>query len=184
MNPAHLHLLVNHLPIIGFLFAIPLAALALLRPGDRGIFTAVALVVALAAGGGVASQLSGEGAEEVVEDLPDVRESLIHEHEEAAEAATVVAVATALLALGLLGWRAKRGGDLPRPALAGMLLATLVAGGAMARVGQLGGVIRHTEIREGAAAQPGAGEARGEAAGEAAGEGEEEGEEEGEDDDR
>ena len=74
MNDAHLHLLVNHLPIVGAMLSLPLFGLALLMPKDRGALRAAVLVAVFTALGGVAADLTGEPAEEVVEGLPDVTE--------------------------------------------------------------------------------------------------------------
>ncbi|MFC7671286.1 hypothetical protein ACFQT0_30695 [Hymenobacter humi] len=85
MNQAHWHLLLNHAPILGSLFGLVLLLLAvalrlqpvLLRTGLVTLIVAALLTIP--------TQLTGDGAEEVVEDQPGVSEPLIHEHEEAAE---------------------------------------------------------------------------------------------------
>lgn len=175
MNTAHLHLLVNHLPILGAFLSLPVLAVALWRNRETTVFGVAVMLLILATAGAGASMRTGEGAEEAVEELPGVSERLIEDHEEKAELATGLSVATAVLALGALGWALKRGDGVPRAAVGVVLLANLVTAGAMASVGAAGGVIRHTEIRDGAA-QPG-----GDAAGGQAAEGGEEEEEEEED---
>lgn len=178
MNAAHLHLLVNHLPILGAFLSLPVLAVALWRNQDRSVLGVAAMLLVLAAGGAGASMNTGDGAEESVEHLPGVSEQLIHEHEEKAELATGLSVATALMAVGVFAWAMKRGdGAAPRGAIAALLLANLGTSGAMAATGAAGGEIRHTEIRD-AAAQGGAAAAGGEA--NEGGEEEEEEEEEGE----
>lgn len=173
MNAAHLHLLVNHLPILGAFLSVPVLAVALWRARDRTAIGIAAMLLVLAAIGAGASLNTGEGAEEGVEGLPGVSEALIHEHEEKAELATGLSVVTALLALGALGLAVKRGEEgAPRAVIGAVLLANLVTAGAMAGVGASGGVIRHTEIRDGATAAQG-GEAAGGEQGEAGEEGEE-----------
>ena len=49
MNDAHLHLLVNHLPIIGMFLAAPVLLLAFARAEGLGALRAGALLLALAA---------------------------------------------------------------------------------------------------------------------------------------
>lgn len=152
MNAAHLHLLVNHLPIIGAFLAVPLLLLALLRRQELSGIRAAAFVLALAALGAGASMRTGEQAEEVVEDAAWASEARMHDHEERAEVATPIAVITALLGLGVLIWSERK--KVVNPSLVGglTLLATISAG-TLAWVGASGGEIRHDEIRDGSAPQ-------------------------------
>lgn len=153
MDATHLHLLVNHLPILGTFFALPLLLLALWRRAEPWLFVGATLLLLAAAGGAVVAEESGEGAEETVEHLPGVSEALIHEHEERAEVATPLAVVTGLAALGVAVFSLKRRQTwLPGGAV--VLLLTGATAGAMAWVGQSGGLIRHTELRDPAAATP------------------------------
>jgi hypothetical protein len=92
--------------------------------------------------------LTGEPAEEAVEDLPGVAESLIELHEEAALAATIAVGLVATFALGVLAWFRRR--PLPRWPILVATAATLAVSGMMAWTANLGGMIRHTEIRSGA----------------------------------
>lgn len=147
MNAAHLHLLINHLPILGSVFAIPLLMLALWRRSEPGTLYGAVLVLIVAAGGAVAADQTGEGAEEAVEDLPGVTESLIHQHEESAEVAVILALATAAVAIGATVLTARSGRV--HPLATGILLSAALASSAtMANVGWAGGQIRHTEVRE------------------------------------
>ncbi|HNC99891.1 MAG TPA: hypothetical protein PKW90_27440, partial [Myxococcota bacterium] len=92
----------------------------------------------------------------------------IHTHEEAAETAAALGGVAMVVGLGL--WVAGgRREQVPAWAPAGLALVSLVATGAMGYAGATGGVIRHTEIRDGAPAAGGA-----EAEGEEGEEGEEE----------
>ena len=67
MNAAYVHLTLNHVPVLGVVFALPLLGFGLLRRNPAllraGWVTLVA--VALVA---IPVYLSGEGAEEIVED--------------------------------------------------------------------------------------------------------------------
>ena len=167
MTDAHLHLLVNHLPIVGAALSTLLWGLALLTGGERGALRAAALAAVFTGAGAVASQLTGEPAEEAVERLPWADEALMHEHEERAEAATVVAVISGVL--GLVAWGIAEKKDKGHIALTGAaLVGAIGTAGLMGWTGQAGGQIRHDEIRDGApttttgavgAAEAGAGEA-------------------------
>ncbi len=73
MSGPFVHLALNHLPIVGTLFVIALLAVAGVRGSGEltRVSLAALLVLALVA---VAVYLSGEAAEEAVEDLPGVAE--------------------------------------------------------------------------------------------------------------
>ncbi len=150
MNAAHAHLLVNHLPIIGAMLAVPLLALAALIPKQRGLVLAAAVVLTLGAAGGGLALASGDAAEDVVEGLPGVSEADIEAHEERAEVAIGFAVVAALASLAAAGLEIDRGTPAPRLAVLGLLVLSLANAGVMAWTGASGGVIRHTEIRDGA----------------------------------
>ena len=148
MNEAHLHLLLNHFPIIGTLFGGLFLAYGLFAK-NKSILHAGLLLLFLMALLAIPTQLTGEGAEEIVERL-GVDHEVIHEHEEAAELAIWFMSGLGLLALvTLLISRRTSGRD---TVLRGLYVATLafsvVVFVMMARVGSLGGEIRHTEVRE------------------------------------
>ena len=162
MTDAHLHLLVNHLPIVGAALSTLLWGLALATGGERGARRAAALAAVFTGAGAAAAQLTGEPAEEAVERLPWADEALMHEHEERAEAATVVAVISGVL--GLAAWAVAEKKDKGHIALTGAaLVGAIGTAGLMGWTGQAGGQIRHDEIRDGAPAgamgAAGAGEA-------------------------
>lgn len=147
MNQAHLHLLVNHLPIVGSLFALVLLGAGLLR---RNASLIQAGLVAVVAAGVlcVPAQLTGGGAAAVVHDMPRVSRALIQTHAQAAEWgfwAVESAAALALFGLLLLKNASPHARRLAWLALAVAALSF----GLLARAGSLGGLIGHPEIREG-----------------------------------
>ena len=145
MNDAHLHLLVNHLPIVGSLLSVLLLSLALWR-GERGALAAATLALAFTGLGAGAALWTGEPAEDFVEHrVAGADEGLMHEHEERAEVATVLAGLGAAAGIGLLAL----GSSAPKIAGYGLLGLSIASAGAMAWTGAAGGPIRHTEIRDG-----------------------------------
>ncbi|HXG44215.1 MAG TPA: hypothetical protein VNJ71_05575 [Gemmatimonadales bacterium] len=153
MNAAHLHLVVNHLPVAGLLFGIALFAAARIRRSED-LARAALWTFFLTGVAGLGAYLTGSGAEETVEGLAGVSERLVERHEEAALLATAAAGVAGLIALtGLIGLR--RGSAFPGWFNAAMLAGALVAGGLMARAANLGGQIRHPEIQGTALAGPG-----------------------------
>jgi hypothetical protein len=98
MNWAHVHLMLNHFPLVGIGFATLLLIVAMLRKSKELIIVALAFVV-LVSLWAIPAYLTGEPAEEVVEELPGISEELIKEHEEKAEIAFIFVEVTGALAL-------------------------------------------------------------------------------------
>ena len=145
MNAAHLHLLVNHVSLFAVAFGAAALAYSLLKP-SRDLRVAASVLFLLAATFGWIAVESGEGAEEIVEHLPGVEESFIEEHEEAAEAAQASVFVLAICALfmeAVARWKA----SWLKKTQAFVLLIAVLSVGLIARTAQLGGQIRHTEIR-------------------------------------
>lgn len=142
---AHLHLMLNHLPIVVTALGLLLLVVAMLRRQDTLARVAFAFFV----GGGLAAlptYLTGEPAEELVEGLPGVTEAIIERHEDAALSAAIIVGVLGAFALLLL-WRYRRATALPTWAVRIALVGALVGSAAMARTGLLGGEVRHTEFR-------------------------------------
>ena len=144
MDPVHLHLMLNHLPVVGTLFAFLLLGFALIKRSNElkkvalGTF---AIIAALA----IPAYLTGEPAEELAEKLPGVTESVIDPHEDAAKIAFALILATGAVALsGLVVLRAK---TVPQLFAVSVLALSLAAASALAWTANLGGKIRHTELR-------------------------------------
>jgi len=149
MNGAHLHLLLNHVPVIGAIGILLLAFVAWLRKSSDVLRT----TLLFAFGNAVAAlvvYLTGDGAEDLVRQLPDVSRAMIERHEDAALVATIAAGALGLASLvALLVYRKRTP---PAWATRAMLLAAFVPVAFMGWAANLGGQIRHTEIRPGAPA--------------------------------
>ncbi len=141
MNAAQIHLLLNHLPILGILFGTVLLAFALWRKKPEMARLSLALFVftGLVA---IAVYFSGEGAEELVEHGPGVSESLIEAHEDAALFAFIAALVLGAVSLAALFLR-----GLHRRLAPVALALALVTSGLMVWTGSLGGTINHPEIR-------------------------------------
>jgi uncharacterized membrane protein len=148
MNWAHVHLLINHFPVIGVLGAILLLVYSLVRKSEEvtmvsfGAFVLIALIT-------LAVYFTGQAAEDVVKNLPGVTETYIGRHEEMAELALVLIEALGVLSLvGLFLLR--RSGSIPKWAVVMVLVTSLIAAAVVGLTANLGGQIRHTEIRDNA----------------------------------
>ena len=146
MNFAHLHLLLNHFPIIGTIVGLGLFLVSLvgrnddLRRASLIIFPAMALLAIFAF-------FSGVGAQGAIKKAPGISEALIERHQGAAMLALIFMVATGAFSLAAL-WTSQ-GKSRPSPwnwTLSAVLVFSLVTVGLMARVGTTGGDIRHPEI--------------------------------------
>lgn len=154
LNGAQLHLLINHLPVIGLPIAMAAILYGLFRKSDAVLGFAMLLIVVAALGAGVA-KWTGEEAEDIVEDsgLVVVSHDLIHDHEEAAEWAFYAAAVLGLMALAalVLGRKNK---PMPRPLVLAVLVVGLGVSGYMGYTAHLGGLINHPEIQDGATGVP------------------------------
>ena len=149
MTGVHLHLLVNHVPILGaiFAFVLLLAAVRFNQLAMQRTALALLVVVGVAA---AAAKYSGEPAEDSVRAMPGVTRAAIHEHEELADKAFIAAAALGVFAaVALVRWRQAAP---PVVATWTAVAGALVVSGLMAYTGLLGGQIRHTEVRPGATA--------------------------------
>ena len=148
MNDAHLHLVVNHFPIIGTIFGLGILITGLFLKNNSVKNTAYMLLV-VAAIFAALSMGTGEGAEELVEDMPTVGKQIIHEHEELAEKLALVLYTSGVLALIGLFLSFKKN-SLEKYAAMATVVLTLIAVVLAKEVGTSGGEIRHTEIRDNA----------------------------------
>jgi len=146
MNWAHAHLMINHFPFIGTLGATLLLVYALVRKSEEvkkvsfGLFMLIALMT-------IAVYFTGREAEEMVKNLPGVTDAYISRHE--------VAASLVLVLMGVLGAMAlvgrlllRRSGSIPKWVVILVLLLSLVVIGVVGLTTNLGGQIRHTEIRD------------------------------------
>jgi uncharacterized membrane protein len=146
MSLTHLHLLLNHFPVIGALIGIALLALALARKSSElskvslGLFAALGIVTLIVF-------FTGEPAEERIKKLPDFSESITEKHEEFALLATIVFSAMGAMAIAVLALF--KGKQLPRSLTLIAFVLSIVGGGMMGYTAMLGGQVRHTEIRSG-----------------------------------
>lgn len=148
MNDAHLHLVVTHLPIVGVLigFLVLLTGYFTKSPQVKttalGIFIFSALVA-------IAAFFTGEGAEEIVENLPGVSETLIHAHEEQAEIFYTMMLILGGVSLVTMLMQYKKSAFAKYVFIVVLLLS--ISSIVMSKfVGTSGGEIIHAEIKNGA----------------------------------
>jgi hypothetical protein len=146
MNPAHYHLLINHIPILGSLFGIILLGISFFKGNKTLLFTSLITLIVCAA---ITFPVNGTGeqAEEAIEHLEGVSHGLIHEHEEIAEIASLlnfILGGVALLTL-LLSFKTNVFGFFLKYIV---FIYAIVVAVFLFRAGNSGGEIRHPEIRK------------------------------------
>jgi uncharacterized membrane protein len=146
-NGAQIHLLLNHIPVFGTAFGILIlvASMALKNESWRSAAMIVLLASAL---GTVPAYLTGEPAEEVVEEMQGIDKEAIEEHE---DGAMFVLIGVELLgALALFGlWQSRGGGKVSSGVANSALVLGLIVMAIVARTAHQGGEIHHPEIRPG-----------------------------------
>lgn len=143
MNSTHIHLLLNHFPIIGTLIGSAVLLYSIIKDQNTGKLTGsfIILIMAIIA---IPVLLTGEPAEESVEHLSGISKTLIHDHEEASEKAFWLMEITGILSfLAILLYKTKSA--LASKAFWICFAFSAVTFFAMAWAGNLGGKIRHPE---------------------------------------
>lgn len=144
MSILHLHLLLNHFPIVGAVLASLLLGVALVRRSDELAKVSFALLALL----GVTSIvvfLTGEPAEEAIEDLAGFSHAIVERHEQAALLATIAMSFLGAVSVVLLLALLKRA--VPRTYTVAVLVAAISTTAVMGWTGYLGGQVRHSEVR-------------------------------------
>lgn len=147
MNAAHFHLVVNHLPIIFPIVGVIVTLIGIIFKSEAVRRTAL-LIFLLGSLSAVAAVISGERAEDIVENIAGVEESYIERHEEAAQVFSVMSYI--LGGLSLLGI----GLSLKESKFSNILTGVIVVYALVViyfgkETGTTGGEIRHPEIRAG-----------------------------------
>ena len=144
MSVVHLHLLLNHFPVIGAIIGALLLAVALLRRSSELAKISLAFLAFVGAAS-VLVFLTGEPAQEALEKLPGFSERLVDEHEDVALFATIVTGTIGALALAAMILYRRRA--VPRWLSLLVFVCAVGSSAAMGYTAYLGGQIRHTELR-------------------------------------
>ena len=145
MNDAHLHMLVNHFPIVGTILGL-LILIGGIYFKNIPVKNAAYFLFIIAAIFAIFSMATGEEAEKLVEDMPTVGHKIIHEHEELAEKFAIILYLLGIVSIiGIITNIRNH----PKAVFFSYAVAViaLVAVFFSTKVGTSGGEIRHTEIR-------------------------------------
>lgn len=145
MNEAHFHLVVNHLPVI-----FPIAAIIVMITGfiskSEPIKRTALMLFMIGAITTLIAMRSGEEAEHFVENMSDISEHYVEEHEEAAELFSILSyLLGGIAAIGL--WASVKQKSFAGIAQIVVLVFACVAIYFGKEAATTGGEIRHPEIR-------------------------------------
>jgi len=149
VNLAHLHLVMNHVPTVGAVAALGLLLLAFVRRNEHLIHAGleVLFVVAVVT---LPVYVSGVAAHYEMRDRTDISVDAVRIHQDAALIGFTVMEFAGFVAWVAL-WQSRRRGRAARGVVAAATVLLVVALGIMGRAANLGGDIRHPEIRAAAA---------------------------------
>jgi uncharacterized membrane protein len=144
MTQTHIHLLITHLPIFGSILGGLVLAHGL---WTKSLHTKIAAynVLIISAAGAAIAYLTGEAAEETVENIQGIAKSTIDAHEDFAVVALVGLIIVGVASMVGIYLTLKKSTH-TRTAAIVILGISLISFGLVARTGYLGGQIRHTEI--------------------------------------
>lgn len=144
MNEVQIHLALNHFPVIGLILGTLVLGVSEILKSDTGRKVGLLLLILISLLT-FPAYFSGEGAEEIVEELANMDHHIIHEHEEAAEPFIIVMSALGLVSLVsfFLLWKK---GQVKRWLLISNLVLAVFCCTVAARVAHTGGLIRHPEL--------------------------------------
>jgi len=154
MDPTHLHLLLNHVPTVGFGIAVALFIIGLvaksndIKQASLVVMVGVALLTipTYATGNAAQVRLQDLGAIKAEASGSEASLNLVENHEGAAFLALGVMELTGALAWLAL-WKFRRSSQLKSGTATILLVMSLVTLGLMAQAANIGGHINHPEIR-------------------------------------
>jgi hypothetical protein len=143
MNPVHIHLMINHVPVLGTVFGCLLMIYSLLRNKEElrrlalGIFLIVAIITPVVF-------FTGDGSEETLKNVAGISKDAVKSHDEAAEIAfAAMEVLGGIAGLQLLLYAFPGTARLRLKAAIITAFLSAFAFGWVAYTANLGGKIRH-----------------------------------------
>jgi len=145
MDTTHLHLLLNHIPTIGFVVALGFYIISLIGGSDHLKQASLVLMVGIAFLT-IPTYVTGNAAWDHIQSMDEMHKTAAETHEGAAFLALVfIEITGALAFLGL--WSMRRIGTLSTASSSVILVFAFLSLILVAGAANLGGEIRHTEIR-------------------------------------
>ncbi|HWN97005.1 MAG TPA: DUF2231 domain-containing protein [Methylomirabilota bacterium] len=142
MDWVHLHLALNHIPVVGIPFAILVVICGWVRP-RREVFMLGLWLTAITSAAAIAIKFTGDEAAAVLNKTAD---PFVAQHEQSADQATT-AVFFLLIASVAALFLGRKGRRVPKMVLVTWLIIGAATCVMLARTANLGGQIVHSEIR-------------------------------------
>jgi uncharacterized membrane protein len=152
LNGAQWHLLINHLPVFGLVFGLFLQLAAIYRNQQEWKSVALLLYVVTALGT-IPAYMTGDPAEHVVRDMPEVDRDEIDTHQDWATASLIAIEALGIASLAGL-YLAGRGNRASVPVIQGCIALAVLGFSLVAWTAHVGGRINHRETRPGFVVPP------------------------------
>lgn len=152
MTATHLHLVLNHIPVVGMAFSAALLGIGWSRSNREVIRLGLAFLV-VAAAMVIPVYLTGEPAAQATKGLPALSDRILEQHTDLSPIALAATLAAGV-ASGFAHWLSRGGRPVPRAFALGILIASIAACILLAATANLGGKIRHSEIRPTPAVTP------------------------------
>jgi len=144
MSSAYLHILLNHIPVIGTAIAAFVMFYGFFKRSDE-IKKLALIVLILVAATSIVVHMTGDNAKGSVVSIEGVNSDYIDPHEDFADIAIIVSNVVGFLALVTL-FIFRKPKHLPMWAAILFFVLILAVNGMMAWTAHLGGMINHTEI--------------------------------------
>jgi uncharacterized membrane protein len=144
---SHAHIILNHIPTAGFVFALAFFTAALLTHND-GLKRGSLILLVICSVMGVPTYVAGTAAMWALTQptIPEISKAVINSHRDMA-LFTLFGMAFTGAAAWIELWRSRSTGQLSKTALNLVLLFAVVTLGLMTETGHRGGLINHPEIR-------------------------------------
>jgi hypothetical protein len=147
LNWPHIHLLINHFPVIGSILILLILSHGMWKKNHEIVRLSLLLWIFIGLMS-IAVYFSGDNAADAIRTLPGVQKSFIEHHDDSATFTMIAIEATA--GLSLLGlWFYREKSEYPKGYISTILILTIISIGFVAWTANLGGQIRHPEIRPG-----------------------------------
>jgi len=148
LSLAHIHIMINHIPVMGTIFLVILMVVGLIRKSNEilrvGFFFTVALALAT-----VPVYLTGDPAKDQIRHETWFERDRVNAHDEMATKGFIAVLVTGAIAIAAI-WMARKGGPVRLGMAVLVLFGLLVSSGLFGLAALKGGEIRHDEIRVGA----------------------------------
>jgi uncharacterized membrane protein len=152
LSLAHIHVMINHIPVMGTIFLVILMVYGLVRKSNEIVRVSFYFTVALSLAT-VPVYLTGDPAKDQIRNETWFERKRVDAHEEMAEKGFIAVLVTGALAIAAI-WMARNGGPVRLGMAVIVLFGLLVSAGLFGVAALKGGEIRHDEIRVGAPSPP------------------------------